>query len=84
MTIGIVLATVLRIFSAVIVIQAILSWIPAREGPVERIRWMLRRITEPVLGPIRRVVRPVGLLDFSSLLVLVAINIFLIPLALRL
>ena len=65
------LIRLLDIYSWILIIRAILSWVnPKPYNPVVQI---LYRITEPVLAPVRRVVPPVGGLDLSPLVVLVAI-----------
>ena len=65
------LIRLLDIYSWILIIRAILSWVnPNPYNPVVQI---LYRITEPVLAPVRRVVPPVGGLDLSPLVVLVAI-----------
>jgi YggT family protein len=53
----------------------ILSWFPiASDSPVAVVARVLFRITEPVLGPVRRLLPPVrlggGALDLSPLIVL--------------
>ena len=65
------LIRLLDVYSWILIIRAILSWVnPNPYNPVVQI---LYRITEPVLAPVRRVVPPVGGLDLSPLVVLVAI-----------
>jgi YggT family protein len=55
-----------------IVLVIVLSWFPlAGDGPAERAFVFLRRITDPVLAPVRRLVPPVGgVLDLSPTIVL--------------
>ncbi len=65
------LIRLLDIYSWILIIRVILSWVnPNPSNPVVHI---LYRITEPVLAPIRRVLPPMGGLDLSPLVVLVAI-----------
>jgi len=68
-----------NVFIYSLVLQAILSWIPAAQGnPMEG---MLRAITAPVLKPIRRYVPPLGSFDLSTLvgiLGLFALKIFVV------
>ena len=56
-----VLASMLRLFSLMLVIYALLSWI-IRDGhhPVFR---FLQSMVEPVLAPIRKVLPPIGGFD---------------------
>ena len=52
----------------------ILSWFPQRPDTAGwRLFVMLRRITDPVLIPIRRLVPPLGGLDLSPTIVLIVL-----------
>lgn len=50
----------------------ILSWFPIdRDSPVHQLFLFLRRITDPVMEPVRRVIPPVGgMLDLSPMIVM--------------
>ena len=64
----------LSLYSWVIIAAALISWVsPDPRNPVVT---FLRQVTEPVLGPIRRLVPPwkTGGLDLSPLIVLLAIQ----------
>jgi YggT family protein len=63
----------LDIYSWIIIAAALISWVsPDPRNPVVM---FLRRMTEPVLGPIRRLLPPwkTGGLDLSPLVALIAI-----------
>lgn len=61
------------VLTVAIIIRALMSWImPTQTGSIMRV---LYDITEPVLAPIRRILPPVGGLDLSPLLALVAIQV---------
>ena len=63
---------------------AILSWFRIQPGTtLARVQYFLYRATEPVLRPVRRVVRPMGGLDWSFLIVILAANFVVIPFLLR-
>ena len=65
------LSTLPHIYSWILIIRVILSWVNHNPyNPIVRILYML---TEPILGPIRRALPPMGGLDLSPLVVLVAI-----------
>ena len=75
-----------------LVIQAILSWLVAfnvvsmRQPVVRQLVWGLGRLTEPLLGPIRRVLPPMGGLDLSPMALifgLIALRDYLLPGLLR-
>jgi YggT family protein len=56
--------------------RIILSWFPMSSGGVGRqLSDLLVKITEPVLGPIRRVLPSTGFLDLSPLVVLLTLDI---------
>ena len=70
------IAFLLMIFTWIIVIQAILSWLVAfnvitmQSDLVRNGMEFLNRITEPVYRPIRRILPDLGMLDLSPLVVL--------------
>ena len=75
-----VLIQLLNLVTLVFVARAILSWFPIGfDSPIRPVADFLHRVTEPVLGPIRRILPPLGGLDLSTLLVIVGIQFVLIP-----
>lgn len=73
---------VAQIFLLCLLGRIVLSWFPpSGPGPVETIRELLFRVTEPVLAPVRRLLPMVRLggmgLDLSPLVVFLAIEILL-------
>ena len=59
---------------------AILSWFRIRPGTtLARIQYFLHQLVEPVLRPVRRIIRPMGGLDWSFLVVILVAQIVLIP-----
>ncbi len=66
-----VLDTVLTIYMYIIIARAILSWV--NPDPYNPIVNFLYRVTEPVLYRVRRRLPPMGGLDLSPLIVLLAI-----------
>ncbi len=56
----------------VIVAEVILSYFMS---PYHPIRAALLKITDPLLAPIRRIVKPVGTLDFSPLILIILIQV---------
>ncbi len=69
---GKVLGMALDIYMWAIIIRALLSWVnPDPYNPIVR---LLHKLTEPVLGPLRRII-PLGAvgLDLSPMLVILAI-----------
>lgn len=70
----------LNLYSLCIFVQVLISWLgPGAHSPATSMLWS---ITEPLLRPVRRYLPPLGGLDFSPLLVLLALQVVvrLIPL----
>ena len=67
------LASLIDLHSVVVLVAVILSWIRLdRRNPLVTI---VRGLTEPVLAPIRRVLPPMGGLDLSPMVLLLALQI---------
>ncbi len=67
------LALLCNAYSLVVLLAVIASWLNlAPEHPLVRVT---RPLTEPVLAPIRRVVPTFGGLDFSPMLLLLALRL---------
>lgn len=62
----------------VLIIRALLSWVSQGYNPMEM---ALHQLTEPMLAPIRRVIPPVGGLDLSVLVLLIALQFLKMVLA---
>ena len=63
---------------------AILSWFRIQPGTtLARIQYFLYQATEPVLRPVRRIIKPMGGLDFSFLVVILVAQFVLIPVLLH-
>ena len=80
-----VIAYLIEAYVIVLIVRAVLSWLPARPGtPLFRVVQLLDAITEPVLRPIRRVIPPVGVggmaIDLSILIVIVVAQVIVVPL----
>jgi uncharacterized protein YggT (Ycf19 family) len=63
-----------RAYMLVMLVYAVLSWIPSLRG-----RWTeyIAMLVEPVLVPVRRVIPPVGGIDLSFIVVLIVLQIVL-------
>ncbi|MBD0325242.1 MAG: YggT family protein [Pyrinomonadaceae bacterium] len=71
--VGFVLYGLLALYSLLIFIRIIFSWGVSSINPVMR---FLIILTEPVLGPFRRLIPPLGMFDISPIVVLVLIDLF--------
>jgi YggT family protein len=70
------LRTVLQFFTVAILVQAVLSWVaPGTHNPATQ---LLSRLCEPLLRPFRRLLPPIGGLDFSPIFVLIGLQALLI------
>jgi YggT family protein len=67
------LARLVDLYSLLIFVTVILSWV--RMDPRSPLVTILRRLTEPALAPIRRVLHPMGGLDLSPAVLLIALQI---------
>lgn len=70
----------LQAFVLLLLARVILEWVRLPdEHPVGRVRRVLRRITQPVLAPVRALVPPVRLgsvaVDLSPIIVILLVNL---------
>ena len=54
----------------VLIIRAILSWVSQGQNPLE---YLMQQLTEPVIAPVRRIIPPMGGLDLSPMIVIIAL-----------
>lgn len=62
-----------QILDILIFVRILLSWAPA-QGMI-KFRFFLRDVTEPVLAPFRRIIPPVGMIDISPFVALIALDL---------
>ncbi|MDX3774986.1 YggT family protein [Chromatiaceae bacterium AAb-1] len=62
---------ILSLLFWILIVRALLSWFSQGRSPVEHV---MQQLTEPLLRPIRRIIPPIGGLDLSVLVVLVALQ----------
>ncbi len=69
-------ARLINLYVLVIFARILLSWFPiSRGGPMESIYNAIYAVTEPVLGPVRRAIPPMGGFDFSSIVVVIGLQV---------
>ena len=62
----------LQFYFVAVLLHALLSWVaPGSYSPGAQ---LLSRLCEPLLSPLRRIVPPIGGLDFSALFVLIGLQ----------
>lgn len=54
-----------------LIIRAILSWVSQGQNPIE---YVIAQLTEPFLAPIRKILPPIGGLDLSILVAIIALQ----------
>jgi YggT family protein len=70
------LCQLILLFQVVIIARIVLSWFPLQPGGVmSRINSVLIALTEWLLGPLRRIVPRVGMLDFSPFVAILLVAI---------
>lgn len=62
----------IRVLMLLIIAQAVLSFFMS---PYDPIRQKLDRLMAPLLAPIRRVVPPVGMVDFSPVILIILLQL---------
>lgn len=70
-SVGVVLKQIFQMIFWVLILRAILSWVSQGRSPIE---FVMHQLTEPLLGPVRRVIPSMGGLDLSVLVVLIAVQ----------
>lgn len=71
--IGHLLLGLLSLLSLLIFMRIVFSW---GASSVNRVLRFLIKVTEPVLGPFRRLIPPLGMFDISPIVVLLLISLF--------
>lgn len=67
-----IINAVVNVFTIFIVIYSFISFLL---NPFHPIREAMARVIEPLIAPIRRVIPPIGGLDFSPLILMVLVQI---------
>lgn len=56
----------------VVIIRSLLSWVTQGRGPMD---YLLMQLTEPLMGPIRRILPALGGIDFSGMIIVIILYI---------
>jgi YggT family protein len=72
-----ILCLLIQLYILVLVARAISTWFPVRaDSGMGQIVGVLVTVTEPVLGPARRIIPPLGMIDISFIVVIIALQLF--------
>lgn len=78
--VGETLARLLNLWVIVLFVRIVLSWFPISPGSaMASVFSVLYALTEPVLGPVRRLVPSMGMIDISPIIVLLVIEFIVAP-----
>lgn len=73
LTLTSLVSLVINVFTFAIIVQVVISWVsPGLHNPITS---LLHSITEPLLAPARRLIKPIHGFDLSPLLVLIALQL---------
>ena len=69
------ISQLISLYTLVIFVRIVLSWFPVSPGGAfGQVNRVLYQITEPVLGPARRIIPSLGPIDISPIIVVVALS----------
>jgi len=63
-----------QLYTLLIFVRVIITWIPNID-PYHPMVQMLFQLTDPVLEPVRRIIPPLGMMDISPIVVIIALRI---------
>jgi YggT family protein len=71
-----IVCALLQLYLVVLFARIIVSWFPVTPGTgFAQVVDVLRRLTDPILQPVRRIIPPVGMFDLSTLVVLLVFQV---------
>jgi YggT family protein len=71
-----ILCQLLNLYFIILFARVILSWFPMQPGTaLASIASIIYQITEPVMGPVRRIIPTVGMIDISPIVVFFGLRI---------
>ena len=70
------LCSLISVYYIVLFARVILSWFPMQPGTaLASIASIIYTVTEPVMGPVRRIIPTVGMIDISPIVVFFGLRI---------
>ncbi|MGH9185316.1 MAG: YggT family protein [Acidimicrobiales bacterium] len=74
------LCYVVQIYTFVVLARIVLSWFPTTPGTaLASIHQVLFQVTEPVLGPLRRLIPPIAMIDVSPIVFFLGVQVLVLP-----
>lgn len=67
-----VIVVIANIITLVIIVDTLLSWVLS---PFHPVREALGRILQPIYAPIRKIIPPIGMMDFTPLILLLLVQV---------
>jgi YggT family protein len=62
-----------NLVTLVVIVDVVASWV--LPNPYHPFRQAVHRLVEPMLAPIRRLVPPVGMIDFSPMILILVVQV---------
>ena len=83
-----IVCAVANLYLVVIFVRIVLSWFPiGPDGALATVQNITYQLTEPVLGPLRRIIPPIRVgasaIDLSALILVLGYTVLLMPLLCR-
>ncbi len=73
--IALIFTTILYVLIGLVIARSLISWFPV--SPRNALARFLYDTTEPLLGPVRRILPRTGMIDFSAMLVIVLLYVMI-------
>ena len=70
-----IVLTLFDFYAGLILIYVLMSWIPNMSGWVATAYNALARLCEPYLGLFRRIIPPIGMVDISPVVAIIALQV---------
>ncbi len=70
------LCSLISVYYIVLLARVFLSWLPLQPGTaMASIASIIYQLTEPVMGPVRRLIPTIGMIDISPIVVFIGLQI---------
>ncbi len=73
-TLASILSQIIWLYGLLIIVYVLMSWFPVR-GALYDVYRVLATIVEPYLGLFRRIIPPIGMIDISPIVALIALQL---------